>query len=87
MMRMRSASCRGLESIESQDNNPRLRTRQRTQSCVILRSLLKKRDTKRLPPCPPPLSHVGNVMGVDADQIDHPWSAYSRWEAEYGNLK
>ncbi|KAJ8594660.1 cytochrome P450 [Rhizopogon salebrosus TDB-379] len=52
---------------------------------VILRSLLKKRDTKGLPlpPDPPHLSHVGNMIGVDAD---HPWSAYSRWEAEYGEI-
>ncbi|KAG1829670.1 cytochrome P450 [Suillus variegatus] len=54
-------------------------------SFVVVRSLQKKRDTKGLPlpPGPPPLPFVGNVLGVNPD---HPWLAYSRWGTEYGEL-
>ncbi|KAG2054867.1 cytochrome P450 [Suillus hirtellus] len=54
-------------------------------SFVVVRSLQKKRDTKGLPlpPGPPPLPFVGNVLGVDPD---HPWLAYSKWGTEYGEL-
>ncbi|KAG2365405.1 cytochrome P450 [Suillus spraguei] len=54
-------------------------------SFVVVRSLQKKRDTKGLPlpPGPPPLPFVGNVMGIDTD---HPWLAYSKWGAEYGEI-
>ncbi|KAJ8581858.1 cytochrome P450 [Rhizopogon salebrosus TDB-379] len=54
-------------------------------SLVILRSWLKKRDTKGLPlpPGPTPLPYVGNVIGVDTD---HPWLAYSKWASEYGEI-
>ncbi|KAG2136036.1 cytochrome P450 [Suillus clintonianus] len=54
-------------------------------SFVIVRSLQKKRDTKGfpLPPGPPPLPFVGNVVGIDTD---HPWLAYSRWGNEYGEI-
>jgi hypothetical protein len=52
-------------------------------SSVMLRSLPKKRDMKglSLPPGPPPVPYVGNVIGVDRD---HPWLTYSRWVTEYG---
>ncbi|KAG2158441.1 cytochrome P450 [Suillus bovinus] len=54
-------------------------------SFVVVRSLQKKRDTKGfpLPPGPPPLPFVGNVIGIDPD---HPWLAYSRWGTEYGEI-
>ncbi|KAG1897549.1 cytochrome P450 [Suillus fuscotomentosus] len=54
-------------------------------SFVVVQSLQKKRDTKKhpLPPGPPPLPFVGNVIGIDPD---HPWLAYSRWGTEYGEI-
>ncbi|KAG2074091.1 cytochrome P450 [Suillus decipiens] len=54
-------------------------------SFVLVRSLQKKRDTQGLPlpPGPPRLPFVGNVIGIDKD---HPWLTYSRWEAEYGEI-
>ncbi|KAG2365409.1 cytochrome P450 [Suillus spraguei] len=54
-------------------------------SFVLVRSFQKKRDTKGLPlpPGPPLLPFVGNVIGIDKD---HPWLTYSRWEAEYGEI-
>ncbi|KAG1845248.1 cytochrome P450 [Suillus tomentosus] len=54
-------------------------------SFVVVQSLQKKRDTKKhpLPPGPPPLPFVGNVIGIDPD---HPWLAYSRWATEYGEI-
>ncbi|KAG2093343.1 cytochrome P450 [Suillus discolor] len=54
-------------------------------SVVVVQSLQKKRHTKKhpLPPGPPPLPVVGNVIGIDPD---HPWLAYTRWGTEYGEI-
>ncbi|KAG2086386.1 cytochrome P450 [Suillus discolor] len=54
-------------------------------SFVVVQSLQKKRHTKKhpLPPGPPPLPFVGNVIGIDPDR---PWLAYSRWGTEYGEI-
>ncbi|KAG1785833.1 cytochrome P450 [Suillus plorans] len=54
-------------------------------SFVVVQSLQKKRHTKKhpLPPGPPPLPFIGNVIGIDPD---HPWLAYSRWGTEYGEI-
>ncbi|KAJ8588732.1 cytochrome P450 [Rhizopogon salebrosus TDB-379] len=54
-------------------------------SFVLLRSWLKKRDTKGLPlpPGPPPLPYIGSVLGVDAD---YPWLTYSKWGAKFGEI-
>ncbi|KAG2086387.1 cytochrome P450 [Suillus discolor] len=54
-------------------------------SFVIVQSLQKKRHTKKhpLPPGPPPLPFVGNVIGINPDC---PWLAYSRWGTEYGEI-
>ena len=48
------------------------------------RRVLGSRDTYPLPPGPPGLPWVGNVVGVDTDA---PWKTYAEWAKTYGRLQ
>ncbi|KAH7927918.1 cytochrome P450 [Leucogyrophana mollusca] len=49
----------------------------------LVRSLQKKRADPPLPPGPPQLPVVGNVLSIDSKA---PWNTYAAWCADYGDL-